>query len=72
MGFAWFFGLRGVSGVTDDDVGSLAEELQLLAVAIGTQDPDSPDSVLGMIRQYVGDFGTTNQHAPDVQRIDLS
>lgn len=58
--------------MTDDEVGSLADELQLLAIAIGSQDQHSPDSVLGMIRQFVSGSSSSDGDAPDVQRIDLT
>lgn len=58
--------------MAEDEVGSLAEELQLLAAALGTQDHDAPDSVVGRIRQYVEGAVRAPREAADVQRIGLT
>lgn len=58
--------------MTDHEVGSLAEELQLLALTIGTQDPEAPDSIVGMLRELLEGAARPTQEPVDVQRIDLS
>lgn len=58
--------------MTESEVGSLAEELQLLALTIGSQDPDAPHSVLGLIRGLLDGAVSPQPEPSDVQRIDLS
>lgn len=58
--------------MSDDEVGSLADELQLLAAVVGAQDPGVPDTVLDRVRRYLDGVASSTADAPDVQRIDLS
>ncbi|MFV0534559.1 MAG: hypothetical protein ACK5MR_13005 [Cumulibacter sp.] len=58
--------------MNEDEVGPLAEELKLLALAIRAQDPNAPGSVLRTVGEYLGGTDHAARAEPDIQRIEFS
>lgn len=60
------------AGPPGEEVGSLADELRLLAATLAARDEDGAAGLLDRLRSTLAELGGGPDDEPQVQRIELS